>query len=88
MQRNRNNEVQIVVCRDFAYSFKGKKRKREAQVCVPIIFKGVDQISNGAIIEKVCSGGIKMRRLDSARTAAVVVAGSDERNAAAGAERR
>lgn len=77
-----------MICRDSAYSFKGKKRKREAQVCVPIVFKGVDQISNGAFIEKVCSGGIKMRWLNTACTAAVVVAGSDERNAAAGAERR
>ena len=88
MERDRDNEVWIVICRGSPYSFKGKKRKWIAQVDVPVIFESVDQLAQGAFIEKVCPGGVKMWRMESACTAAVVAAGSGKRNAAEGTKRR
>ena len=88
MQRDRNNEVRMGICRETVYPFQGKERKRVTQVGVPVIFEGVDQIAYGTIIEKVRPCSIKMRWLDTALTAVVVVAGSGKRDSAECTERR
>ena len=74
-------------CRDSAYSFQGKKRKRVTQMGLPVIFEGVDQIAYGTFIEKVRPCSIKMRWLDTALTAVVVVAGTGKRDSAECTER-
>jgi hypothetical protein len=86
MERDRDNEIQVVICRNSAYSFQSKQCKWIAQVGVPIVFEGVDQLANRPFIEELGAGGIKMRGLSTAGTAAVIAAASGKRNAAERAE--
>ena len=87
MQGNRNYYVWILVRQKNAHSFQSQERQRISQMCLPIIFEGVDQVADGTFIEEVRSGSIKMWWTAQARAAVVIAPRPDKGDSADRAER-
>lgn len=88
MQGNRNYEVEILVRQKKVHSFQSQERQRISQMCLPVIFEGMDQVAYGTFIEEVRSGGIKMWWISQARAAAVIAPCPDKGDSTDRAERR
>lgn len=87
MQRNRNDEVRVVISHESAHPFNGQERQRITQLRVLMVFEGMDQIAYRPFIEKVCPGSVKMGRMGQARAAVVVTASPCKGDSAEGTER-